>query len=1041
MHCRFDEFMTRHMQSEWKGSIMMPMCRGIDGDLTLVDLCDHVGKKYERNNNGRLYFDLQKFKPTTDCYSSLMKEIQRESSKCGSSVKSNGSQKSKNGPIKRKLVCFCRNRVYDPLKRSELHADVMSNQKNFRKDSLINSDKRGRREQGRTKCRRTSTVLCTPDQSNQCCNFTINVCLDEHGYYLDERTGNPNHRYHCPPLPKNASMPVRLLPDEDQEMLRNMMNSCLNVGCARNYLKSKYGKFFDITSLRNTMNPSIQNKGVEFSDVDELLQFFKDSNDVSYQVLWNVESDFIDEGQTSATSSDSNARKRKHTITEDSDSNSSLSSDCSSKSSDEHAVELGPKILPARKGPLTKKYKKRRVLPPRHCTPFRLVSTMRNAGSSDVSHVDLTDDVSYKELHESTSALRSAAKKEQNIFLGIAWSTVSEINLFKRFPHAVYCDVTGDTNSTRNHLLTFSGRTTAGQQFIFLRVWIHNQSQSSFRWVFGLVLKTFIPVEFHDKVELVLVDGDQQQRAELFSALKSYLKRASVGSCMFHIVQQNWKKNGTSKNCLDTKDFTYYDATVKTLHNWLHSFANYQSVRSPEEYELSKQLLYSYLFSKEVGRVFEHRRNVIKIHRWIVRHVVIWDFLFLGYLKKEKRTYYQKTTSPHEGTNYGMKVHAASCKPSMKLSKSAKALTLQSNLKTMQVGHSASVAASKTKLWTDSSEYQHLIPKCVSLLNDVEERCINYAIDRINDNTWEVIYKPFIGFIPHPNPFASHLVGHDNTTPSSQIYGTSPIPKFWRLHTVTLGKDNFLYCSCKAFESTGIPCAHQACVLKNMIPGWKGFSRYDVSFEWWNLWYEHAYEDSKIGMNLLAMAAFPTRGPHFSLEDMSSHNFTSRDPTVLPPACDRVLNYSKQHIHKVVSKNASSWEGLYVERHDAVNNQDPTQNNDEVIKDSLVEADEDSLLAINSVDMGELRVDQPLNEEKVKPSEKHRPLLYELMHCMDAMDSSEYEDTCIAFIKDKVNHARRTLLEKKNKKGEKGTINVMTEALPRTINRTYHSKN
>ena len=60
---------------------------------------------------------------------------------------------------------------------------------------------------------------------------------------------------------------------------------------------------------------------------------------------------------------------------------------------------------------------------------------------------------------------------------------------------------------------------------------------------------------------------------------------------------------------------------------------------------------------------------------------------------------------------------------------------------------------------------------------------------------------------------------------------------------------------------------------------------------------------------------------------------------------------------------------------------------------------------------------------------------------MDAMDSPEYENDCVTFVRDKVNHARKTLLEKKNRKGESGTINVMTEALPQTIRRTFHSKN
>ena len=149
-----------------------------------------------------------------------------------------------------------------------------------------------------------------------------------------------------------------------------------------------------------------------------------------------------------------------------------------------------------KKGPVPITQKAKQVLPCRSCTPFRLVFTARNAGSGDLSHVDLTGNVSYDELEQTSSALQTVAKKEQKIFIGIAWATISEINLFKRFPHTIHCDVTGDTNSTRNHLLTLTGRTTAGQQFIFLRVWIHNQSQSAFRWEFGLALKTLFQKNF-----------------------------------------------------------------------------------------------------------------------------------------------------------------------------------------------------------------------------------------------------------------------------------------------------------------------------------------------------------------------------------------------------------------------------------------------------------------------------------------------------------------------------------------------------------------
>jgi hypothetical protein len=60
----------------------------------------------------------------------------------------------------------------------------------------------------------------------------------------------------------------------------------------------------------------------------------------------------------------------------------------------------------------------------------------------------------------------------------------SSIYLNDMLAAVLYCDSTGNSNKSGNHqLLTFSGHTTQGQQFIFLKVWIHNQKQVTFKWV------------------------------------------------------------------------------------------------------------------------------------------------------------------------------------------------------------------------------------------------------------------------------------------------------------------------------------------------------------------------------------------------------------------------------------------------------------------------------------------------------------------------------------------------------------------------------
>ena len=531
--------------------------------------------------------------------------------------------------------------------------------------------------------------------------------------------------------------------------------------------------------------------------------------------------------------------------------------------------------------------------------------------------------------------------------------------------------MTGDSNSTQNHLLTFTGRTTSGKQFIFLRVWIHNQRQSSFRWVFGVVLKTFIPTEFHEKVELVLVDGDKQQQAELFNAVQSYLTKATVGSCMFHIVQQNWKNNGTS-NCLLTRNYTYYNATVKTLHNWIHSFADLLQVQDQDEYIISKKLLFAYLHFPEALNVMEHKRNITKIHQWIIHHVVIYDQHFLAYLKKGKRTYYQKTTSPHEGTNLGIKEHADNCGPSQKLLRSAKALALQSDLKTMQIGHSATIASSKTMLWTDSKEHQHLVTKCVSLLMDVQERCLNYCACRIGPKSWEVIHKSFVPHVPKPNNFAELVCEEELHNLSQEASTNSPIPRFWRIHTVTLDSDNCLKCSCCVFETTGIPCAHQACVMNTSISDWKGFTCHDVSIEWWNLWYEHAYKDSTIGQNLLALASVPVSGPYFPINHMEESTTSFRASTQLPPAAERVVNHNTEKVCDALQQQESAWEGLSQESHMPSDN-DFSQC-DTYLDHVNTEIENGHLMGNTNIAFP--RFVEPPPEVRIKASEKHRGLFF-----------------------------------------------------------------
>ena len=52
---------------------------------------------------------------------------------------------------------------------------------------------------------------------------------------------------------------------------------------------------------------------------------------------------------------------------------------------------------------------------------------------------------------------------ESRLFVAIAWSNTKEFRSFKLFPEVIHCDATCDTNNSKNHLITFTGRTSAGK--------------------------------------------------------------------------------------------------------------------------------------------------------------------------------------------------------------------------------------------------------------------------------------------------------------------------------------------------------------------------------------------------------------------------------------------------------------------------------------------------------------------------------------------------------------------------------------------------
>ena len=187
------------------------------------------------------------------------------------------------------MFCFAfRNRHYRPNKKAT------SSDPDYRLDSMVNSDKAGRREQGKSKSRRTSTKLCLPGEVT--CKFRIVVAWDEIGFYLVQQNGCPYHNGHPKFAHQHLAIPTRLIPKKEQEVMANLAQSCIGAVACRNYAVSRMGKFLPKASvqfLQNTPTPNFGEDGTRqlpSNDVESLLNFFAAEKDVSYQVLWDVPS-------------------------------------------------------------------------------------------------------------------------------------------------------------------------------------------------------------------------------------------------------------------------------------------------------------------------------------------------------------------------------------------------------------------------------------------------------------------------------------------------------------------------------------------------------------------------------------------------------------------------------------------------------------------------------------------------------------------------------------------------------------------------------
>jgi hypothetical protein len=314
------------------------------------------------------------------------------------------------------------------------------------------------------------------------------------------------------------------------------------------------------------------------------------------------------------------------------------------------------------------------------------------------------------------------------------------------------------------------------------------------------------------------------------------------------------------------------------------------NVEDKDEYLISKYLLEKFITSRSVLDAVEGNTFLIgRILKFLRCHVYTWESLYLHYERKTIRHFDTSHSSPHEGTNHGLKSHSSGVKATMNLDLSAKTLNTQTSIRVAECDEIIYQEATKThKKWSNLPTSKYSVSVAEGIMLAMMSRCNKYQstlVSKTNGKyTFQVTYTPEL-----------------NTQESKMSCEFYLIPRFDRLRTVTVHQDETMFCSCCHFERLGLPCVHQAAVATMCSEmtscRFQGFTHHDISVRWWSKYMYYAYKSSTpsdIISKFHQLALKDVRGPKIHCGNLESMEIVHGKQYL--PAIERLKNYSETDI-------------------------------------------------------------------------------------------------------------------------------------------------
>lgn len=233
------------------------------------------------------------------------------------------------------------------------------------------------------------------------------------------------------------------------------------------------------------------------------------------------------------------------------------------------------------------------------------------------------------------------------------------------------------------------------------------------------------------RIMVVISDGDSQETSQLDLAIFQYFRHVQRVRCGWHIVEKGVQSHCPGEKSVAPKQKEAYKTLIKLVKNWIYSWMRPGYCESEDEYHISKVLFFEYLSSHTClslcGENKEIQRQIID---FVTRFVLPHEDLFVFFRRKHIRHFDEYNNCSHEGTNYGLKSHAAGVLPGHSIDNAGERLTYQAELKYTELAKLAARDFSSREVWSEMPSTEHLCMRAQALIAvDLTSR-LKFAVRR-----------------------------------------------------------------------------------------------------------------------------------------------------------------------------------------------------------------------------------------------------------------------------------------------------------------------